>query len=459
MQYVETIILRNLQYNEDYARKVIPYIRENYFSVPAEKEYYNAIDRYFMKYNALPTKDALDIEFQNLKIGEELFNGLSTLSGDISTKQNEKTKESQDWLLDTTEQFCKDKALFNALTEAISIAENSGDKNSLSKTAIPALMNEALAVSFDQNIGHNYLADADERFDFYHQKRHKISTHLEMLNTITDGGPERKTVNCIAAGTGAGKSMLLCDLAAGYIRSGNKVLYITNEMAEEKISQRIDANLMNIDISKVATIDKNAWDTKIEKVKKMCSGELIVKEYPTSTAHVGHYRFLLKELEQKQNFIPDVIIIDYLNICASSKYSDKANSYGYIKSICEELRGLAVETNTCTWTATQVNRSGIDNSDIDLTNISECISIDSLVELVNGEMVPIKQLTIGDKIKGSNGFVSVLNVFDKKIKKCYKITTKSGKEIICSAKHKFPTNNGRISINDGLCIGKKLNGK
>lgn len=402
MNYIEAIILRNLQFNEDFTRKVIPYLKPEYFSDPSERAFFGIVHDFFQQYNALPDNSAMEIAIQKRKLTEEQYKNLSAFASDVQeTYDKKKDKEQLDWLLENTEEFCKDKALYNALSEALIVAKGD-DKGNLSKTGIPDILNEALGVSFDSNVGHSYLDNSDSRFDFYNRKTVKIASHLDMLNRITNGGCERKTVNCVAAGTGVGKSMILCDLAANYMKAGYQVLYITNEMAEEKIAQRVDANLMNIDIARIDKMAKDKWDDKVDRIKKLCTGKLTIKEYPTSTAHTGHFKFLLRELKQKQNFIPDVIIVDYLNICTSARYKDKANSYGYVKSICEELRGFAVEANVMLWTATQLNRDGIDNSDVDLKNISESMggpmTFDFLIALISNEdlanmgQVLVKQL-------------------------------------------------------------------
>lgn len=338
---IETLILRNLQHNEEFARKVFPFFKKDYFTKNEYRQYFKLLESYFYNYNSLPTKEAVDIEIDSEKATEEAYNNLKLLSKKIEKRKDK--NEKYDWLLKKSEEFCKDRALDLAVSRAIEIADKGDSKSNLSKTALPDILSEALAVSFDTNIGHDYFADSDKRYNFYHEKRNKIPSHLDLLNRITGNGIERKTVNCIAASTGIGKTMLLCDLAANYFKNGQNVLYITLEMAEEKISERIDANLMNVNLENVRSISKEQWDGKIEQVKKRCTGKLKVKEFPTSSAGAIHFNSLLKELRQKENFIPDIVVVDYLNICTSNAFKDKSNSYGYIKSICEELRKFAVE--------------------------------------------------------------------------------------------------------------------
>lgn len=423
---VEQIILRNLQYDVDFARKTLPYLKEEYFLNPEEKIYFSKINSYYEKYNSGPNKEAMLVGLQDMKLGNETFKSVIALVESIDADKD--ATVNKDWLLEQTEEFCKNKSLYLALTESINIADGN-DKN-LSRTAIPDILSKALAVSFDTNIGHDYIKDTDKRFEYYNRKISKLKFHLESFNKITDGGAERKTINCVIAGTNVGKSIWLCDLAANYIVQGFNVLYITLEMAEEKIAQRIDANLLNVDIADIQKIPKLSWDDKIKKLKEKCTGRLIVKEYPTSSAHSGHFRFLCRELQQKQNFIPDVIIIDYINICASQRYKNRAESYGYMKGVTEELRGLAVETNTVLWSALQFNREGINNSDADMTNTGESMGIvhtlDFLVALiVTEQLISMGQVLI-KQLKTRYGDITKMNQFviglDRPKMKFYELT-------------------------------------
>lgn len=395
---IEKVILRNLQYNEDFARKVLPFIKEEYFLQDDDRLFFARLLKHFTDYNALPTKEAMILDIQNLKLNIDTLRSAIRMSEDFSKDLAQPV--NKDWLLEQTEEFCKDKALYLALQEAIQIKD--GNNKSLNKTAIPDIMAKALAVSFDSDIGHNYLKDTDKRYEFYTTKHNKVKFHLDSFNKITNGGAERKTLNAVVAGTNAGKSVFLCDLAANYLLDGYNVLYITLEMADMKIAQRIDANLMNMDINDIDTMPKILWDEKVEAVKSRCKGKLVFKEYPTSGANAAHFRFLIRELKQKQNFIPDIIMIDYINITASVRYKNAAESYGYMKGVTEELRGLMVECNAIGWTGVQFNRQGINNSDADMTNTGESMGIvhtlDFLVALIVSEdliqngQVMIKQL-------------------------------------------------------------------
>lgn len=398
---IETLILQNLHFNEEYTRTVIPFLKEEYFTDSTTKNFFSLVSEYFGKYNALPTKEVMDIEIANKAKSESVYKEMNALE-DMLVESFSETNSvtSQKWLIDETEKFCKDRALFLALAEAAAIA--GGQSDSLSTTAIPDILNSALGVSFDVNIGHDYVQDMDIRFEFYKNKIERIPFRLQTLNKITNGGFARKTLNCFAAGTGVGKSMLLCDLAASYVLDGKKVLYITMEMEEKLIGKRIDANLMNIDIGEIDDMPDAVYENKKELIRKKCLGVLKIKEYPTGSAHVGHFKVLLKELKQKSKFIPDVIIVDYMNICASARVKNRSDMYTYVKSIAEELRGFFFENNVIGLTATQLNRSGNNSSDVNIKNVSESMggpatmdflgAIISTEDLANMGHVLIKQL-------------------------------------------------------------------
>jgi len=408
---IEHIILNNLQSNEDYMRKVLPFLKDDYFLEPSEKKYFTIVRDYIDNYNSLPKQAAIEIEIDKLKINDKEITEIYDLHGLLHNKDY--STNSLEWLLNETESFCKNKSLFLALVQSMQIAE--GENNQLTTTAIPDILSDALSVSFDTNIGHDYIDDADERFAFYHQKINRVPFHIELFNDITGGGVEYKTLNCLAAGTGIGKSAVMCDLAANYIKAGYNVLYITNEMAEEKLAKRIDANLMNVPIGDIDNIDQKSWNNKIETLKTTCKGRLKFKEYPPGASHTGHYRYLLKELKLKKNFIPQIVFIDYLNICASSRLKNRADMYMYVKSIAEELRALAVEYNLIVWTATQLNRSGTNNSEVELDNISESMggpmTFDLLVALiVTEDLAKLGQLKV-KQLKNRYGDVFFKNQF------------------------------------------------
>jgi len=376
---IETQILANLINNEPFLRKVIPFIREEYFSESEDRKVFQTIKTYVDKYNGTPTKSALLIALQEDKsVSEDLYLRCETAINGLNSDSN--TDES--WLLDQTEKYCKDKAIYNAIMDSIQIID--GTNKEMGPDALPSLLSAALGVGFDNNVGHDYIENADKRFEFYHQLEEKIPFDLEYFNKITQGGLSNKTLNIALAGTGVGKSLFMCHMAAGAISQGKNVLYITLEMAEERIAERIDANLMNIPIQDLKDMPKKMFDDRISKINEKIQGRLIIKEYPTASAHAGHFKALLNELKLKRTFVPDIIFIDYLNICTSSRFraGSSANSYTIIKSIAEELRGLAVEFNLPIVSATQTTRSGYANSDVELTDTSESFGLPATADLM-----------------------------------------------------------------------------
>ena len=395
---IEKTILSHLIWNEDYSRKVIPFIKEDYFTDKNDKVIFHEILKFIQKYNKTPTTTSIQIEIDNRKdLNEAQFKEIRE-----TVLSLEKEDVNIDWLSDTTENWCKEKAIYNAIVDGISIIEGR-DKNR-KPDALPSLLTDALAVSFDNRVGHDYLKDSGERFDYYHQVEERIPFDLEFFNKITKGGLPQKTLNVALAGTGVGKSLFMCHMASNCLSQGKNVLYITLEMAEERIAERIDANLMNISIDDLHDLPKTMYQDKIEKVKKRADGTLIIKEYPTASAHTNHFRQLIQELAIKKSFKPDIIFVDYLNICASSRFrgGSNINSYTIIKAIAEELRGLAVENNLPIVTATQTTRSGFVSTDIGLEDTSESfglpatadfmfalISTDELEEL---NQIAVKQL-------------------------------------------------------------------
>jgi hypothetical protein len=378
---IEQVIFNNLINNEDYGRKVIPFIKIEYFQTKNDQVIFELINNYVTSYNAFPTKEVLMIDLSNyIGISDEQFTECKAAIDEIPNQSD--ALSQVDWLVDQTESFCQDKALYNAITKSIEIL---GDASgSLSKGVIPDLLSSALAVSFDTSIGHDFLSDTDSRFEFYHRKEERIPFDIEYLNKITKGGLPRKTLNVILAGTGVGKSLAMCHMASANLLEGKNVLYITMEMAEEKIAERIDANLLNIPLDQLYDVPKDLYDKKINRLREKTVGKLIIKEYPTACAGSANFRHLLNELKIKRNFIPDIIYIDYLNICSSSRMKQGAgvNSYTYIKAIAEELRGLAVEFNVPIVTATQTTRGGYDNSDVGLTDTSESFGLPATADLM-----------------------------------------------------------------------------
>ena len=378
MERIETTILRNLIYNEEYSRKVIPFIEPTYFEQRTEKVIFEEITQFIVNYGSAITTEALNIEVENRT---DLNESEIKDTREICKSLNDSPVDHQ-WLLDTTEKWCRDRAIYLALMESISIADGQDDKKN--RDAIPSILSDALSVSFDNNIGHDYLQNYEERYEFYHKKEDKIPFDLEYFNKITKGGLPNKTLNIALAGTGVGKSLFMCHQASSVLLQGRNVLYITMEMAEEKIAERIDANLLNVPIQDLTELPKSTFENKVTKLAAKTQGTLIIKEYPTASAHSGHFKALLNELALKKSFRPDIIFIDYLNICASSRYKQggSINSYSYIKSIAEELRGLAVEAEVPIVSATQTTRSGYGSSDVDLTDTSESFGLPATADLM-----------------------------------------------------------------------------
>ena len=378
MEQIEFLILKNLLHNEKYLRKALPFIKAEYFQDSNQKIVFEEISSFVEQYNELPTKEILTIEIEKRSdINEESFKAVTHLIGCLDDSPVE-----FEWLVDTTEKWCRDRAIYLALLDSIAIADGKDEKKN--PEAIPSILSDALAVSFDNHIGHDYLQDYEERFNFYHQKESRIQFDLEYFNKITKGGLPNKTLNIALAGTGVGKSLFMCHMAAASLMDGHNVLYITMEMAEEKIAERIDANLLNVGIQDITDLPRPMFDSKVDSIAKKTQGSLIIKEYPTASAHSGHFKSLLNELALKKSFKPDIIFVDYLNICASSRYraNSNVNSYSYIKAIAEELRGLAVESNLPIVSATQTTRSGFGSSDVELTDTSESFGLPATADLM-----------------------------------------------------------------------------
>jgi replicative DNA helicase len=375
---IENTILSNLVFNEEYCRQVIPFLNKRYFSDRTESMAFEEIIKFFEAYNKPITREILSIELTKRKdLSSTEDQQLGKFIADLNNIETNK-----EWLINETESFCKKKAVYNAILDSIGIIEGR-DKN-FQEDAIPSLLSDALGVSFDKHVGHSYLSDSDERYEFYHRVEEKIKFDLDLLNKITKGGLSRKTLNIILAGTGVGKSLAMCHFGAANLMDNKNVLYITMEMAEEKIAERVDANLLNLSMDELKVVDKPIFDSRLDKIRKKSQGRLIIKEYPTAGAHAGHFRALLEELKMKQEFKPDIIYIDYLNICASQRLKSGANvnSYTYIKTIAEELRGLAVEYNVPIVSATQVTRGGFNSSDVELTDTSESFGLPATADLM-----------------------------------------------------------------------------
>ena len=391
---IEITILRNLIFNEEFTRKTLPFVNEIYFTKREEKILFQEINTFVEKYKNLPTKETLLIELGYRKdINDDEVKSVKELLSTLNPEEVE-----QQWLLDTTEKFCKDRAVHNAVLDGIKILDGKDQKRT--QEAIPSILADALAVSFDNHIGHDYIGDAEDRFKWYHTKEKKYQFDLSYFNKITKGGVPSKTLNIALAGTGVGKSLFMCHCASAYLSQGLNVLYITLEMAEERIAERIDANLLDTTIDDLHALPKDLYDSKILKVKNKTNGQLIIKEYPTASAHSGHFRSLLNELALKKSFRPDVLFIDYLNICASARFKGgNISSYFYIKAIAEELRGLAVEFNVPIFSATQTTRTGFVSTDIGLEDTSESFGLPATADFMfalmsNEELEQLGQMKV-----------------------------------------------------------------
>ena len=396
MTTIEQTALNNLIHNEPYARKVLPFIKGDYFSDRTERIVFEEIQKFVDKYNALPNQNSLEVELDSRKdLSEEDYKRVLSVLKSLKSDDD----VNFEWLVETTEQFCKDKAVYNAIVDVIKIID--GKDKARGVDALPSILTDALAVGFDNRVGHDYLLDSESRFDFYHKVEEKIPFDLDFFNRITKGGLPQKTLNIALAGTGVGKSLFMCHMAANCLSQGRSVLYITLEMAEERIAERIDANLMNISIDDLHELPKQMYDNKMDAIIKNTNGTLVIKEYPTASAHCNHFRGLIKELAIKKSFKPDIIFIDYRNICASSRFkaNGNVNSYMYIKAIAEELRGLAVETNVPIMSATQTTRSGYSNSDVGLEDTSESFGLPATADLMfalisNEELDELNQIAV-----------------------------------------------------------------
>ena len=377
MEKIEFLILRNLLYNEEFVRKVLPFIRPEYFQDQSQKIIFQEISSFVEEFNNIPSKEVLNIEVEKrTDVNEDQYREVCQTIEHLTD-----VPVDFSWLVETSEKWCRDRAIYLALMESVQLADGGGEK---SPDSIPSILQEALAVSFDNHVGHDYLNDSEERYDSYNQKENKIEFDLEYFNKITKGGLPNKTLNIALAGTGVGKSLFMCHVASSVLLQGRNVLYITMEMAEEKIAERIDANLLNVPIQDLTDLPKSMFENKVTNLSKKTQGTLIIKEYPTASAHSGHFKALLNELALKKSFRPDIIFIDYLNICASSRYrgNSTVNSYSYIKAIAEELRGLAVEANVPIVSATQTTRSGYGSSDVELTDTSESFGLPATADLM-----------------------------------------------------------------------------
>jgi replicative DNA helicase len=444
---LETSILKNLIFSDDFARKVLPFIQKEYFSENREKILFQYVSDFINKFKTIPSFESLHIDIsESKKYTEQEVKGTLSLLDDIKKSKSEESDIP--WLTEQTEKFCQDRAIYNAIMESVQILDDKqGTKN---KGEIPKLLSDALGVSFDSHIGHDYMNDYESRYDFYHKHESRIPFDLNMLNEITKGGIPKKTLNICIAGTGVGKSLFMCHTAAACLSQGNNVLYITLEMAEERIAERIDANLLNVTMDELRSMTKMEYDKKFSVLKNKTQGKLIIKEYPTASASSLHFRSLLNELHLKKNYVPDIIFIDYLNICSSARIKAGANvnSYSYIKAIAEELRGLAVEFNLPIMSATQTTRSGFTNSDLGLEDTSESFGLpataDFMFALISTEeleqlnQIMVKQLK--NRFGDPNHFKRFVVGIDRSKMKLYDVEDSAQKDIIDSGQDNKPLN-------------------
>ena len=438
MEKLELTILSNLIHNEDYSRKVIPFIKLEYFDIRAEEIICQEIIDFIAKYNKAITQEILGLEVQNREdITEQEYKNIC----DIISKLD-KSETNTNWLVDVTEKWCRDRAIYLALMSSIKIADGQDDKKG--RDAIPGILSDALGVSFDNHVGHDYLEDYEQRYESYHRKEDKIPFDLEYFDRITKGGVPNKTLNIALAGTGVGKSLFMCSFASSVLLQGKNVLYITMEMAEERIAERIDANLLDVNIRDITELPRSIFESKVTNLSKKTQGSLIIKEYPTAAAHAGHFKTLLNELALKKSFRPDIIFIDYLNICASSRYKGNAsaNSYSYIKAIAEDLRGLAVEYNLPIVSATQTTRAGFGSSDVDLTDTSESFGLPATADLMfalisTEELEAINQIMV-KQLKNRYNDPTINKRFvlgiDRSKMRLYDVEQNKGGELIDSGK-------------------------
>jgi len=446
MERLESIILRSLLYNEEFARKTLPFFKDEYFTQFTDRVVFQEIRKYFNKYSNPPTKEAVIIELgERNDLTDENFQSTTELLKEVEESYEKNDKENLSWLLERSEKFCQDKALYNAITESIGIFDETKE-SSFTKSAIPTILSDALSVSFDVHIGHDYLDNSMERFEFYRRKEEKIPFDLEYFNKITAGGLPRKTLNIALAGTGIGKSLFMCHMAANCLSESLNVLYITLEMAEERIAERIDANLMNVTLDALKELPKEVYTKKIDKLKNKIKGKLIIKEYPTATASVNNFRALMNELKIKRGFIPDILFMDYLNLCTSTRYQNNisAGSYFVVKAIAEELRGLAVEWNIPVMSATQLNRAGFMSTDVGLEDTSESFGLPATAdfmfalitteELEEHNQIKVKQLKnrYNDLVKNRNFVIGI----DRAKMRLYDVEEEAQKELITEPKEK-----------------------
>lgn len=440
MEAIESTILKNLLSDETYMRKVIPYVKSEYFTHYSDKVLFDIINDFVVSYGQSPTKEVLRIEVDNRKdLNEDSYKELQLKIQDIDN-----TDVDSQWILDSTEKWCKQRAVYLALLDSVKIADGGDDKRT--PDAIPAILQEALAVSFDDHIGHDYIEDYEDRYEFYHRNENKLPFDLSLFNKITKGGIPNKTLNVALAGTGVGKSLFMCHMASASLLQGKNVLYITLEMAEEKIAERIDANLLNVNIKDIEDLPEQLFESKVTRLAQKTNGKLIIKEYPTASAHSNHFKALLNDLSLKKSFKPDIIFIDYLNICASSRYKGAlVNSYTYVKAIAEELRGLAVEFDLPIVSATQTTRSGYGSTDVDLTDTSESFGLPATADfmfalIASEELEAINQIMVKqlkNRYNDLNMFKRFVVGIDRSKMRLYDVEDSAQTDIVDSGQEQY----------------------
>ena len=440
MEAIESTILKNLLSDETYMRKVIPYVKSEYFTQYSDKVLFDIINDFVVSYGQSPTKEVLRIEVDNRKdLNEDSYKELQLKIQDIDN-----TDVDSQWILDSTEKWCKQRAVYLALLDSVKIADGGDDKRT--PDAIPAILQEALAVSFDDHIGHDYIEDYEDRYEFYHRNENKLPFDLSLFNKITKGGIPNKTLNVALAGTGVGKSLFMCHMASASLLQGKNVLYITLEMAEEKIAERIDANLLNVNIKDIEDLPEQLFESKVTRLAQKTNGKLIIKEYPTASAHSNHFKALLNDLSLKKSFKPDIIFIDYLNICASSRYKGAlVNSYTYVKAIAEELRGLAVEFDLPIVSATQTTRSGYGSTDVDLTDTSESFGLPATADfmfalIASEELEAINQIMVKqlkNRYNDLNMFKRFVVGIDRSKMRLYDVEDSAQTDIVDSGQEQY----------------------
>lgn len=456
---IQSIILSTLANHQDGAHSLLPHLKLEYFESDIERHTFTIISNYINEYHKVPPKEALLISADKLSVQETTYQSIKSLIADIYTQDAKAVYEkNREWVIKEAEKFCQQRSINNALIKCVTILEGkSVDGKKYDQGAIPKIMQDALNISFNPSIGHDYIEDADSRYNFYHLKQNQIKSGIDMFDHITGGGFAEKTLNIFMLPTGVGKTTIMCSLASHMLMTGTNVLYITCEMSSERIAERIDANLLNHTTGNLKMLPYDTYMNKIQSLRDTTSGKLIIKEYPPGICNSNHIRTLLNDLKLKKNFIPSVLFVDYLALLSSAYMKHKDNMYNYVKSLAEELRAVCVDYGLVGISGAQTNRNGQNDTDLELDSMSECLHPDTKVLEYTKGVIKLSEVNPGDRILSNRGYTSVMIRHCPKKKRMMKIKTKSGKEIICSVDHQFPTSKGRISISEGLGVGSKIN--